>query len=87
MKYIFCENISWQIYDDFVYIVNEITRQKIVLNNTAKEIWCGISSGLSLEENENKLLKKYDVKQEIIHRDINKIYSDLVKRNILKEVC
>lgn len=87
MKLVYCKHISWQNYDDFVYILNELTGQKVKLDDISKEIWLEIESGLSLEEIENKLLSKYNVERDILHSDITSFCAELVECNILEEVC
>lgn len=83
----YCKHISWQNYNDFVYIVNELTGQKITLDGIAKEIWLEIGAKLSLEEIENKLLNEYDVERNVIHMDLISFCEQLLEYTIIQEVC
>lgn len=52
-------NISWQCYDDIVYITDERMHYIYTLDETSALFWNGIISGLPKDEICKQVVKKY----------------------------
>ncbi|BBE31174.1 hypothetical protein OSSY52_13150 [Tepiditoga spiralis] len=79
--------ISWQNYDDFVYIIDERTKFNILLEGVAVYFWKYLvilkSVPKLLETLKNKF---YSTSSDTISKDLKKFINDLVIQEVIEVI-
>ncbi len=81
----YSNSISWQILDNVVYIIDELTNIVYKLTDVAKEIWQCVNRFNSLNEISDYLFKLYKVPKEVLNDDINELIENLISVKLLKK--
>lgn len=85
MKINYSNHISWQLLNNEIYIIDEITQKIYILTDVAKEFWILINGGYTVEEIINILIKIYKVSEKIIKNDINDFKDILISKKLITE--
>lgn len=87
MKICYSDHISWQLLDNVIYIIDEITRETYSLQEVAKDFWLQVKDNQSIEKIVEILAVKYNVSTDVITSDINEFKNSLLSKKLVKEVC
>jgi hypothetical protein len=80
------ENLAWQkLGDDIVIIDARINKEVHRLNEVGSFIWQQLSSSKNEKQICEKLVKEYDISEELALEDIKEFMVDLKEKNLIVE--
>lgn len=82
MNLYYSDNISWQLLDNKVYVIDEITKKIYILDRVGKDFWMLVKNN-SFEETVIILSKKYNVSLDIIIKDLDEFKDNLLSSKLL----
>ncbi|MBU5310667.1 PqqD family protein [Tissierella carlieri] len=83
MKIYYSKNISWQLIDNQIFIIDEVTKKEFTLKEIGKEFWILIKSHNLYKEIVEILSEQYDVANDIITSDLKEFVEDLISKKLL----
>lgn len=83
MQLQYSKHISWQLLNNKVYIIDEITEKVYELENAAKDFWTSIETINSLDEIIESLSKIYNVSKDILMRDMTIFTNNLISQKLV----
>lgn len=83
MKIYYSKNISWQLIDNQILIIDEISKKEFVLKEIGKEFWILIKSHHLFKEIVKILSERYNVANDIIISDMKEFTDDLISKKLL----
>ena len=86
MKIYYNKNISWQDFNEFIYICNEKTKLEIRLDGMSRVIWLEIEKNNLIEDVKNNILSRFNVEPDELEVDLRLFFSELIQNEILREV-
>ena len=84
MQYKVRSNIAWQIYDDVVYIFDDVNRQTYILEEISVLIWKLINKGYNYNCIIDYIANTYIVDEATVTSDVNDFIETLIDNNILE---
>ncbi|MEW6041043.1 MAG: PqqD family protein [Elusimicrobiota bacterium] len=78
------KKLAWRIIEGKAYILNPEKSELHCLNGVATSAWEYISKGLEFEELCEKIYQEYDVKREVLVRDLTELLQELRKKSLIK---
>lgn len=76
-------NISWQVLNDKIYIINEDTLDSFFLEDVSMRMWALIGRGLSVGEILKTIGREYDVDMCTLKSDIFELIQELLENDIV----
>ncbi|GAB4219531.1 MAG: hypothetical protein Fur009_6150 [Candidatus Microgenomates bacterium] len=86
MKYVIKKGFLIDKLDDEIVIFDEEKSVLYTLNHTATEIFKLLKKGLNEEEIIEKMVKKYNVKEDKVKKDFKKLINDLFEKKIIEKI-
>lgn len=83
MEIYYSNHISWQLLDNKVYIIDEITLKIYSLQDVAKDFWILIKDNHSFKKIINILSERYNISNDILISDMNEFRDSLVSEKLL----
>jgi len=75
--------VAWQTIDDTVYIYTIPNDKSYALQNTSKDIWISIASGLGFESIVSELQGKYVVDKVTVEYDVREFIDSMSAEGLL----
>lgn len=79
----YSENISWTLFDNEVFVFNEITNELSLLKGIIKDFWMLLSKTNDFDEITTILAKEYSKNADIINVKLLKKISELANKNLI----
>lgn len=84
-KFFYTPNISWQLLDNEIIIVNEKNKKVYLLQNTAKDFWLAID-GKNVDDIVSSLYREYSAEYQQLEKDLKEFYENLKNLDLIEEI-
>lgn len=84
-KFFYAPNISWQLLDNEIIIVNEKNKKVYLLQNTAKDFWLAID-GKNVDDIVSSLYREYSAEYQQLEKDLKEFYENLKNLDLIEEI-
>lgn len=84
-KFFYAPNISWQLLDNEIIIVNEKNKKVYLLQNTAKDFWLAID-GKNIDDIVSSLYREYSAEYQQLEKDLKEFYENLKNLDLIEEI-
>ncbi len=79
--------IAWQIYDNVLYIFDDVNRRTFILTDVSIVIWKLIANGYSHEAILQHIVNAYVVDVDVVKNDVNAFVNDLIANGLLEVIA
>jgi hypothetical protein len=78
------QTIAWQMYEDVVYIFDDVNRETYTLTDVSAIIWKFIAQGYDFNKIVNVISDRYVIDKEVVLSDIKEFVNDLLECGLLE---